>query len=420
MRLLLVPVVSSLALVACEPPQELVHIDSRSLPEASDDSGEDVVDDEVFVDASALRLAEAGSSARLAGGELTFSEDGVAFASWVASDNGNGDVWLARSVDGGGTWEQPVPVETGSSPAVAGGERRPFVAVSEDRVAVIWTSNPDPATWVAIAERTDGPLSFGAPMAVGTGDETDLEDFGNGVFLSDGTLVVVTHVTVWGGSPEEALFISRERDGWVPSSITDDAPGEPCACCAIDLLATDDGGLLVAYRNNIDDVRDQFVLAVTADREVSWSQASFTNWVIQGCPMQGPRFLPLPSGELLMFWSDPTAGDNRIWMARSDDDGATWQDESLVTPGNWVEGGQRWPRAAVDANGHIHIAFHVGSDVWTAWSNDSGASFAEPAMVQTSDGVLQEAELAIGPQGAAMVGSSGEYPDLSVWFTPIE
>ncbi len=410
-------IVSSLLGAACAPADVPYVVMPGPFEVATED--EPTGGEEVFVDAAALRLADPVPNILLSGGELTFSEDGDAFAAWVASDNGNGDVWVARSRDGGGTWEAAVDVESGSSPAVAGGERRPYVVVDAARIAVIWTSNPDPATWIAIAPRTEGPLSFGAPQSVGTARTDDLEDFANGVFLSDGTLAVVTHVTVWGGSPEEALFVTRESDGWQASLITGDVPGEPCACCALDVLPTEDGGLLVAYRNNIDNIRDQFVLDVSAEGQVSWAQASFTNWEIFGCPMQGPRLLELSYGELLLFWSDPTAGDNQIWIARSEDGGATWAGQRGITADTSVTGSQKWPRAAVSGS-HIHVAFHVGAIGWTAWSNDRGVTFSEPQPVQTSDGPLEDVQLAIGPQGAAMVGSSGAWPDAAIWFTPLE
>lgn len=363
-------------------------------------------------------LASSGDGSSAAGGEISFGPNGMAFAAWVVSDNGNGDIWLACSTDGGETWDDPVPVETGAIPSVTGAERRPYVAVDAERVAVIWTSNPDPATWVAIAERGEGPLVFGEPAFVGTADDHDMEDFANGVFLSTGELAVVTHSTDFDRDPIDALYLSRESDGWAPVEITEAVPGEPCECCALDLRATDDGGLQVVYRNNIDNVRDQFLLTITSDDQVSWSQVSTTAWEIWGCPMQGPRMAALPNGDLAVVWGDPTAGENQIWMARSTDGGVSWIDEHRVAPMDSEF--QRWPRIAADADGVLTVGYHTGTTVWATSSSDGGATFSEPVPVEVPEGQLEIAELAVGPTGAAMVGTTGEQPDASVWFTPVQ
>jgi len=388
--------------------------DDDTTDEPGDD--DDTTDDPLSLDA--WRLTEGTNGTRVAGGELTFADDGQAFAAWMESTDDNGDIWLARSLDGGVTWQEPVPIETGASPAISGGERHPFVVVDAERVAVIWTSNPSFDTWVSIADRTDGALSFSEPTAIGTPDPDDIEDFANGIFLPDGELVVVTHITVLGGSPEEALFITRESEGWNAWSLTDAVPGEPCACCAIDLMPTEGAGLLVAYRNNIEDVRDHIVLTVDGSGGVSWSQASFTNWSINACPMQGPRLLEM-DGDLLIFWSDPTAGVSQIWMARSSDGGANWTDQRRITD-TAATGGQKWPRVAVDAAGSLHLVFHVGDAVWTVRSDDASATFSDPRRLDTPDGPLEEAELAIGPLGPALVGRSGSWTAGAIWFMPIE
>jgi len=406
----------ALLLVACTPAEDIGYVTPDNVVDVADGWEEADVS---FAPAGPLLLAESSPGSEVAGGEITFADDGEAFAAWVAFDNYNGDVWLARSRDGGETWEDAVPVEVGSSPAVTGVERRPYVAVTEDRVAVVWTSNPDPATWVAIADRTDQALSFGEPFDVGTSTPDDLEDFANLVFLEDGELVVVTHVSDpsdW----SEALWITRESEGWAAEPLTDDAPGEPCACCAIDLLATADGGLLVAYRNNIDNIRDQFVLTVHPSGDVTWAQASFTNWELAGCPMQGPRIERLPDGELVILWSDPTAGESQIWIAHSHDDGANWHGEKRLTDAS-ATGAQRWPRVGMDDGGDLHVAFQVANEVWSVKSHDGGIIFGDAERLETPDGPLLEAELAIGPRGAAMVGRSGELPeDAAVWFIPVE
>jgi hypothetical protein len=144
----------------------------------------------------------------------------------------------------------------------------------------------------------------------------------------------------------------------------------------------------MGYRNNIDDIRDQFVLvseAGTTDFS-HVSQASSTYPEIGYCPSQGPRFVELSDGTLVITWSD----DDRVHTATSDDGGRTWG-ETDVLPSEGV--------AELDFEGHPTIAV-----------DDSDALYVTMEMSTTESVLLRSEE---GLEGFAVAtypeGSNGSF-----------
>lgn len=80
-------------------------------------------------------------------------------------------------------------------------------------------------------------------------------------------------------------------------------------------------------------------------------------------------------------------------VARSDDDGVTFSEAGRVNPDDWVF--DACPHAgsalAVDARGHLHVAWYTGADrrpgIYPAMSADRGRSFGEAHGILTGEWV---------------------------------
>ena len=65
---------------------------------------------------------------------------------------------------------------------------------------------------------------------------------------------------------------------------------EPCDCCQPDLEISDNGDIYLAYRNNINDIRDTYI-AIKPNGSNSFNQpiqASFHDDYNEHCPSSGP------------------------------------------------------------------------------------------------------------------------------------
>jgi hypothetical protein len=91
--------------------------------------------------------------------DLVVSDRGDIYAAWTAWD---GPLWLTRSGDGGETFDAPRVVEQGDEhPA-----RAPAIAAMGDRVWLAWTTGEDPTADIRVATSHDGGKTFAQPIVV--------------------------------------------------------------------------------------------------------------------------------------------------------------------------------------------------------------------------------------------------------------
>ncbi len=318
---------------------------------------------------------------------------------------------MSYSSDGGQSFAAPIPIENGPDTPIGGWgpARRPYIATDGQRVAVSWGTAPNGYSGVRISTSLD-PLTFGPKVEVGTPDTGDVEEFQKVMFDPDGDVWVSWHWTVPGVS--EAKVVSREEDGWAHEVITDGAPGEPCDCCPHDMRVNQAGDTLVAYRNNINNLRDHWVVG-SPDSGASFGtpvQGSSTGWEIPACPVSGPRLAETSGGRQLLTWADPTSGESRVWIGYSDDGGATWGGDALVRD----EGGpQSLPKITTEAGGRILLAYDQDNVGHLTGSLDDGATFLEPVTISSDDGALFRLELCSGPTRSGLVGVTAAG---SIWW----
>jgi len=330
-------------------------------------------------------------------GHCDVDPGGDIYVTWQQDDGGQ-DVWLSRSQDGGATFQAPIGIEVGPEQPMGGwgNSRKPYVASDGNRVAVVYGTSA-PITSRVVLSTSLAPLVFAPAVDVGTSDPSDVEEFPKPTFQADGSLHVFFHRTLPGS---EELMISRETDGWTPESLLGSAPGEPCDCCPHDVRTNQAGTTLLTYRNNIGNVRDQFVA-----RAPDFSSAvagSSTNWTTFACPVDGPRLGENDGGEQLLVWADPTQGASRVWISDSANDGLTWGGDRM---GEDSGAGQHRPTLALAADGTVWVTMdRSGDDALLVSSTDGGATFGGAAEIVTADGPLDAAELCSGGGRTGLVG----------------
>jgi hypothetical protein len=350
-----------------------------------------------------------GDGAALTGGvDLAISPGGAIYVSWVDEQNG-GDVFVARSVDGGATFGAAVQVDDDVVAPIVSMARHPYVVADDDRVAVVF--NDEPGNVYLYVSSARGALSFGSPTIVGGDVATDFRDFPKAIFLADGTLAIAFH-----GYPESGarIFVARESAGFASQPATGGAPGVPCECCPIDLVQASSGDVMLAFRNNDDDVRDMWLASAPSGGAFSaWAPISTSEGFVDACPMQGPRLVQTAAKKAFAVWSGRGAENaGLVHAATSSDGGGSWSGgASLGFVGDE-------PTVAIGASGRLFVTGVTGSGASAmVQSDDGGASFGDAEALETPDGALgvPQAESAAGVAGLAGASEAG-----SVWFRRME
>jgi hypothetical protein len=330
---------------------------------------------------------------------------GTVYVTWVSESKG---VLLARSTDGGETFEPSVTVNSTAKPLVSMA-RLPYVVATDQRVAVTF-NDQDGAVYLHLAN-AGGALSFGTATLIGTDVTTDFRDFPKPVFLGDGSVAVA-----WHGYPTSGarIFFSRESASFASEQASSGAPGLPCECCPLDIQRTPAGDLVLAFRNNDNNVREMWsARAPGGGGFASWAAISTSEGTVSACPMMGPR-LAQHGTELVAVWSargSTTAGS--VYKATSSDAGVSW---SGGEPAGGFKADE--PTIAVGGSGRIFVTGVTGSGSSALiQSDDGGQSWSSPEALAAPDGALKVPQ-AQGTAGVAAIAavSAGK----TVWLRRLE
>jgi hypothetical protein len=350
--------------------------------------------------------ADSGTGDAISGSaHVAIAPDGTIYVSWAENTNG---VMVARSKDGGASFEPKVQVNATAVPLVSMA-RHPYVVATDTRVAVSF-NDTEGGVYLHTADAS-GALSFGAATMIGTDIVTDFRDFPRAVFLADGSLGVA-----WHGYPDSGarIFFSRENDGYMANAASSGAPGLPCECCPLDVQKLASGELVLAFRNNDDNTREMWAARATSDGTFgSWAGISTSEGTVATCPMMGPRMAE--NGSLLVsVWSSrgaSTAG--QVFTATSTDGGKVWSGGAAAGGFSADE-----PTIAIGASGRIFVTGVTGGSASASVHSDNqGQSWSAPEALDTPDGALKVPQ-AQSSGGIAIL--AGVTTASSVWMRRME
>jgi hypothetical protein len=212
---------------------------------------------------------------------------------------GDGDIFIARSSDGGETFAPATKVAT--IPGLTFGMRRgPRVAARGDTLTVTVAAKELLAFSSSDAGRTwTGPVTVND--AVGSAEE-GLHDL---AVAPDGQLFV-TWLDNRNGSME--LWAAESSDGgktWTKNDRVYRSPEKSiCECCHPSALFDADGNLAVMWRNSIDGSRDLW-MTTRARGAKEFSPAKKLGegtWKLNACPMDGGKIVAFGDGRFGAVW----------------------------------------------------------------------------------------------------------------------
>jgi hypothetical protein len=335
--------------------------------------------------------------AEVGGIDLAIDDSGVAWASWVADDV----VYVARS--DGGAFSAGFAVSDETLQPTVGTARRPHLAVDGSRIAVTVSDGvtPDAQVWLFIADRDS--LQFSGTLLGETGITDSLDQ--PTVTFDNGEIWVAWK---FGIDHEYGIAIGRESLDFAPVVVTG-FPGQPCECCPHELTVTDRQPILV-QRGNERDLREIYLGVVEPDGTADVHRVSQNDWIVSGCPFDGPVTARTDSGRLIASWVDGTRGDARAWVSRSDDGGVTWDDATVILPDS--ERAQAWPSVAA-----------AGDEVWLTveeiWQRTRLFHSADGGLTWEEEIVAMDLVDAVVASGGGLTGMIGLDSDSHLVWSPL-
>lgn len=275
---------------------------------------------------------------------------------------GHMDIGLSRSTDGGKSWEAPRPIMDmgtfGGLPQDQNGCSDPNILVDTETgevfVSAVWThGKPGTHQWKENGSEPGLEISKSSQFMVvrsvddgktwskpenWTGKLKNPEWYlfapapGNGITMSDGTLVMPTQGRDKNGLSFSNLMYSKDHGkNWVVSAPARDDTSE----CAVAELT--DGSLMINIRDNRNR-RDKSAtngraVSVTTDLGETWKVHSSDHGALpEPVCMASLIAHPLPNGRRVLFFSNPNSKTRREKMTVriSLDDGDSWPEEQQI------------------------------------------------------------------------------------------
>ncbi|MEO5565322.1 MAG: sialidase family protein [Luteimonas sp.] len=241
---------------------------------------------------------------------IAATEDGALWVQFMQQRGSGhaGDIALARSIDGGFTWSQPVAVNDTSIEA-------------EHGFAALWPNGRDSVglAWLDSSGEDAAPAPKRAAMA-----GHDMADNGmpaHDMHDSGGRTVLRAAAFDMNLQPSAAAVLDH---------LT-------CDCCQSEVVLTSQGALL-AYRDRTDaEVRD--IMVVRNDGK-AWGTpvpVHVDGWVMRGCPVNGPAIAAV-GNDVVVAWFTEADQQPRVQVARSTNAGASFTAPVVLQQGDAVQG----------------------------------------------------------------------------------
>lgn len=311
---------------------------------------------------------------------IAVSDSGIVYVAW-ATKTGDSErsLMLSRSDDGGRTWVNPWKVTT-SPIHVAVSEMRgrrierrlhllPMLATHQDKLILTWVHGGEDRSDVTmlLATSDDQGKTFSEPIRVHQSDQA------RPTFASMSVSQQGDIACAWLDNRNEVqqCFMAvkpSDQENFLPEMLVD--PGQDgkgiCPCCPTAVAFAPDQSVWVAYRGNVDGMRDMWAVRwKPGDAAPSAPlQTNRPTWKFDGCPHDGPTLIPLKESTTIA-WMDAHQGMSRVFVNHltpneaSADDLPQWVhgDASPIHAG--FEGTQEQPCLAVDP---------ISSTIHAAWS----------------------------------------------------
>lgn len=298
---------------------------------------------------------------------LQFNEAGTLHLAWFEKSGGAPTLKAVRISDGGRVVGETVQVNPMGVEPDALHQAPGLAAGADHRLFLTWsTARKDGmfASDLRLARSTDGGVTFERPVSVNDDGQPINHSFESLLADRQGH-VYVTWLDSRNKDKSGAGTIfacSRDSGKSVGANLTID--GMACPCCRPMMALAPDGNLWAAWRKTFEgNIRD-IVLAKSVDQGRTFSGPILVQrdgWVFPACPHRGPSVAFDRFGRLYIGWyTEGTDDQPRLLFAVSDDEGKTFSTPiSLHT-------------SATSLPDQLRMAVHPDGAVVAVWEEVTG------------------------------------------------
>jgi len=338
------------------------------------------------------------------------------------SHDSSTDVFFARSVDGGETFDAPRRLNVADGDVWGFAISKPRVAVGPDGIVhVLFPGNvrkpgaSESETAAMYVRSSPGALSFEPPRRINIdalSDDLPKDDGG-----SFGTIIVDRNNTVhaaWvdtrmmAANEYARLFLATSVDGGKSFSRDREIlASEVCPCCQLTSVVDANGRLLLGARLVDGQYRDN-ALVVLDDHgrgPVSKRFISGARWELNGCPRKPTSLAARGKSIVATYYSGAEQPDG-VYVVHSSDAGVNWSSPQPMHPGALISDAP----VAVFSGPRLYAVWHARTAdgagefrLFASHSDDNGKTFATPVALPLPAGSAKLPAVAARPDGRLQI-----------------
>lgn len=226
--------------------------------------------------------------------DIHIDENGTIHTVWVRVLGNSKNIYYCNSVDGGVSFSDAIQVNSVSNHVVAYVGSGPRVRTYGNNVYVMWPDSRNGYNNTSIYLNTSHDGGVNWLDEVMASDQPYFQLYSEMEVDSEGQLHFIYYN--FGNSLQflNVRYAKMQLDGMmlsasIPLGITSES-AEPCDCCAPDMSVSAAGDVYVAYRNNVSNIRDHYIVKKSANDEAFGAPYLMAdmNHYISYCPSSGP------------------------------------------------------------------------------------------------------------------------------------
>ena len=225
--------------------------------------------------------------------DVVIDGNGVIHVVWLEENWNQKSIIYTSSADGGFSFNQSVQVNQLNQNIIAYIQSGPKIRTRDNDLFVIFMMNDEneyPSVYMSYS--SDGGQTWDEEIEVS--DQPYRNAYPDLEIDTDGNLHLIyyNYTQDWGFEGAYYALATQDTSGFQASislGITDEFQ-EPCDCCQPDLAVSSEGDVYIAYRNNIINHRDNYLIKKTQEDSTFSNPIliSAYNDFINFCPESGP------------------------------------------------------------------------------------------------------------------------------------